>query len=134
MAAGIFVVFLVVGGLQYASSLLDPLPEGIDPFDPADAEALGEYLSSRPSSAWILPFVSEIVGVFLGALAATSIARHRKPVFAGVLVLVGLAGSIMNWVSFSHPMWFMIGQLIAYPLVFVAVMRLLGRSDEHSVD
>ena len=68
--------------------------------------------------------------MFLGALAAASIAGHRKAVFAGALVLVGLAGSIMNWVSFSHPMWFMIGQLIAYPLVFVAVVRLLGRSDE----
>lgn len=130
MAAGIFVVFLVVGGLQYASSLLYPLPEGIDPFDPADAQALGEYLANRPASVWMLPFVSEVVGVFLGALAAASITRHRKAVFAGALVLVGLAGSIMNWVSFSHPMWFMIGQLIAYPLVFVAVVRLLGRSDE----
>jgi hypothetical protein len=78
----------------------------------------------------MLAFASEIVGVFLGALAAGSIVRDRKAVFVGVLVVVGVAGSIMNWVSFSHPMWFIIGQLIAYPLVFFAAVRLLGRSEE----
>ena len=130
LIAGILVVGIVVGGLQYATSLLYPLPEGLDPFDPADAEALGEHMASMPVSAWMLAFASEIVGVFLGALAAGSIARDRKAVFVGALVVVGLAGSIMNWVSFSHPMWFIIGQLIAYPLVFVAAVRVLGRSEE----
>ena len=130
LIAGILVVGIVVGGLQYATSLLYPLPEGLDPFDPADAEALGEHMASMPVSAWMLAFASEIVGVFLGALAAGSIARDRKAVFVGALVVVGLAGSIMNWVSFSHPMWFIIGQLIAYPLVFVTAVRVLGRSEE----
>jgi hypothetical protein len=130
VVAGILVVGIVVGGLQYAGSLLYPLPEGLDPFDPADAAALGEHMSRMPVSAWMLAFGSEIVGVFLGALAAGSIARHRKAVFIGALIVVGLAGSIMNWVSFSHPMWFIIGQLIAYPLVFFGAVRLLGRSGE----
>lgn len=130
VVAGILVVFVVVGGLQYAASLLYPLPEGLDPFDPADAEALDAHMSSMPVSAWMLPFAAEIVGVFLGALAAGSIARDRKAMLVGALVVVGLAGSVMNWVSFSHPMWFIIGQLIAYPLVFFAVVRLLRRSGE----
>ena len=127
--AGILVVGVVVGGLQYVTSLLYPLPEGLDPFDPADAEALGEHMSSMPVSAWVLAFGSEIVGVFLGALVAGSIARDRKVVFVGALVAVGLAGSIMNWLSFSHPTWFMVSQPIAYLLVFLGVGRLLGHPE-----
>ncbi len=127
--AGILVIFVVVGGIQYATSLLYPLPEGLDPFDPANAEALGEHMSSMPVSAWLLAFASEIVGVFLGALAAGSIARDHKAMFVGALVVVGLAGSISNWVSFRHPMWFIIGQLIAYPLVFLGAVRLFGRPE-----
>ena len=130
--AGILVVGVVVGGLQYATSLIYPLPAGLDPFDPADAEALGEHMSSMPVSAWMLAFASEIVGVFLGALAAGAIARDRKAVFVGALVAVGLAGSINNWVSFGHPMWFIIGQLIAYPLVFLGVVRLLGHPEHQN--
>jgi len=130
VVAGILVVGIVVGGLQYATSLLYPLPEGLDPFDPANAEALGEHMSRMPVSAWLLAFASEIVGVFLGALAAGTIARDRQAVFVGVLVVVGIAGSITNWVSFSHPMWFIIGQLVAYPLVFFGVVRLLRDTGE----
>ncbi len=85
-----------------------------------------------PVSAWMLVFASEIVGVSLGALAAGSIARDRKMVFVGALIGVGLAGSIMNWVSFSHPMWFIIGQLVAYPLAFFGIARRLGRPGDDS--
>lgn len=128
--AGILVVLVVVASLQYLGALFYPLPEGLDPFDPADAEAFAAHMASMPAAAWLLAFASEIVGVFLGALAAGSIARARQAVFAGALVVFGLAFSILNWVSFSHPLWFIIGQLIAYPLVFFAVVRLLGRSGE----
>ena len=31
----------------------------------------------------------------------------------------------MNWLSFSHPIWFIVAQLVAYPLVFVAVSRIV---------
>ena len=72
------IALVVVAGLQYATSFLYPLPEGLDPFDPADADALGEHMASMPISAWLLAFASEVVGVFLGALTAGSIARDRK--------------------------------------------------------
>ena len=131
--AGIVVVVVVVTGLQYATSLLYPLPEGLNPFDPADADALGEHMASMPVSAWLLAFASEVVGVFLGALTAGSIARDRKMVFVGALVVVGLAGSISNWVSFSHPTWFMVGQPLVYLLVFLAVTRLLSTKSPDSL-
>ncbi len=123
--AGIVVVFVVVTTLQYGISLLYPLPEGLDPFDPASAEVLAEHMQSQPPIAWLLALVSEIVGVFLGAWAAGSIAASRTSLCAGIIVAVGVAGSVMNWLSFSHPIWFIVAQLVAYPLVFVAVSRIV---------
>jgi hypothetical protein len=53
--------------------------------------------------------------------------RERKAVFAGVIFALAFAASINNWLSFSHPAWFVGGQLVGYPLVFFGVVRLLQR-------
>jgi len=127
VVAGIIVVGIVVGGLQFVLALIYPLPADLDPFDPGSAEALAAHIEGMPITAWMLVFASEIVGVFLGALTAGSIAASGKAKFVGGIVLLGLAGSVMNWTSFSHPMWFIIGQLIAYPAVFFAVAGFLGK-------
>ena len=127
LVAGFLVVVVVVSVLQAAGTLLYPPPEGLDPFDPANAEAFATYLENMPPTNWALAWGSEILGAFLGALTAGWIARQHRSVFAGVIVALALAGSINNWLSFSHPTWFIIGQLIAYPLVFLGVVRLLSR-------
>jgi len=126
IAAGLVVVGIVVAGIQYATSLLYPLPEGLDPFDPASGEALRAHAEGLPTTAWLLAFGSEIIGVFLGALAAGTVAGSRKSMFAGIIVAVGVVGSVMNWVSFAHPLWYIVGQLVGYPLIFFAVSRVLA--------
>ncbi len=128
--AGMVVVGAVVAGLQYAGLLLYPLPAGLDPLDPADAEAFAEFLAGMPLAMWAWVFGSEILGAFLGALAAGRIANHHHSWFAGGIVALAVAASINNWVSFSHPTWFIVGQLVAYALVFLAVTSLLGRHDQ----
>ncbi len=123
--AGILVVFVVVAGLQYAGLMFYPPPEGLDAFDPADAEAFADYLADMPLTSWVWVFASEVLGAFLGALAAGRIAGSHRSWFAAGIVALAVAGSISNWVSFSHPTWFMVGQPVAYLLVFLAVGRLL---------
>jgi hypothetical protein len=129
VVAGILVVVVVVSALQYAGTLFYPPPEGLDPFDPASADAFTAYLEGMPPASWALAWASEILGAFLGALAAGWIAFRHRSVFAGVIVALAIAGSVNNWLSFSHPTWFIVGQLIAYPLVFLGVLRLLSRLD-----
>ncbi len=38
---------------------------------------------------------------------------------------LALLGSILNWISFSHPLWFVVGQLVAYPVALWTAVRLL---------
>ena len=93
------------------------------------ATAFAEYLADMPLASWVWVFGSEILGAFLGALAAGRIANSHRSWFAGGIVALAVAGSINTWVSFSHPTWFMVGQPIAYALVFLGVGRLLGHPE-----
>ena len=133
IVAGILVVGVVVTGLQYLTSMLYPLPEGLDPLDPASSGEFAEYVANLPPMAWLLALVSELVGVSLGAFAAGSIASSRKALFAGAIVALGIAGSVMNWMSFPHPVWFIVIQLAAYPLIYFVVTRRIAATDTVTV-
>ena len=129
--AGFLVVGVVVAALQYMSTMLFPVPEGIDPFDPSDADAFLDYVMSLPLGAWLMAYGSELFGAFLGALTAGKIASSHQTRFAGAIVGIAVIASIINWVSFPHPTWFIVGQLVCYPLVFLAASRLLaGATDD----
>ena len=125
VAAGIAVVFVVVSALQMVGALIHPLPPGVDPSDAEDAAAFRAYLATMPFASWALAFASELLAAFLGALTAGRIAEDHRGWFAGGIVGLAVLGSIMNWVAFPHPAWFMIGQLVAYPVVFVLASKLL---------
>jgi hypothetical protein len=123
VAGGVAVVGVVVFSLQWVGTLIHPLPPGVNPGDPDDLPAFTAYLATMPFAAWALAWASEILGAFLGALTAGKIAETHRKRFAGGIVGVALLGSLTNWVSFPHPVWFMVGQLVAYPLVFLAASK-----------
>jgi hypothetical protein len=127
--AGLAVVGVMVATLQWISAGLYPLPEGVDPMDPADADAFARYLATLPVAGWAIAFGSELLGGFFGALTAGWIARDQPRVFSGVIVGAALLGSLFNWSAFPHPTWFMIGQLIGYPIALMGVWTVLGRRE-----
>jgi uncharacterized membrane protein len=119
--AGLVVTAVVVMVLQSVSSSISPLPPGIDPMDPADAEAFAEHVSGLPLVTWVIVFLSELVGALLGGIVAGRVATSRKRWFSGAIVGLALLGSLFNWTSFAHPAWFVAGQLLLYPLVLFLV-------------
>ena len=129
VVAGILVVGVVVLGLQAVSAAFHPLPEGIDPMAAEDAEAFTAYLATMPVLSWAVACASELIGAFLGGLTAGWIARDRARVFSGALIGFALLASVNNWMSFEHPMWFIVGQLIGYPVALVGVWTILGRRE-----
>ena len=124
--AGFVTLGMVVLALQSLSALVYPLPEGLNPMDPASADAFREHLEAMPPLAWAIGFGSELLGALAGALVAAGIQRQHVRPLSGVIVGLAFAGSVMNWMSFYHPTWFIVGQVIGYPLVLLAVWRLFG--------
>jgi hypothetical protein len=127
---GALVVVVVVSLLQWLGSRLYPLPEGVSPFDPADAAAYADYLNRMPLRSWVLAFGSEILGAYLGALVAAFVVRDGGMWVPGIVIASSAVASISNWTIFPHPMWFMIGQPILYVLVFFLVSRVVKQIQE----
>ena len=130
VVVGALVVMCVVAVLQLLGSRLYPLPEGVTPFDPADAAAYADYLNRMPLRSWVLAFGSELLGAYLGALAAAFIVRDGSMWVPGIVIASSAIASISNWTIFPHPMWFMIGQPILYVLVFFMIARIVDHIEE----
>ncbi|MEM7414487.1 MAG: hypothetical protein AAF389_03260 [Gemmatimonadota bacterium] len=125
--AGVVTLGLIVMTLQQISAALHPLPAGLDPLDPNNAEAFAAHLEGMPTTAWLVAMLSEVIGAMSGALVAGFIGRSAaRPLSAGI---VGLAvvGSLVNWTSFTHPIWFIVGQLVLYPAALVAAWGILAK-------
>jgi hypothetical protein len=127
VVAGALVVLFVVGAIQFVSGRLYPLPEGVTPFDPADADAFRAYVLALPGTAWFLAFASELLGAFLGALTAWRIARDKRLWAPGTVIALATVASVMNWGSFPHPTWFIVGQLVGYPAVLLSIAAIARR-------
>jgi hypothetical protein len=127
VVVGVLVLGLVVGVLQAIGASFRPLPEGVNPLDPADAEAFAAHLATMPAISWLFAFASELAGALLGALAAGWIAKGAARPISAIIVGLALVGSVLNWTLFAHPTWFIVGQLVGYPLVLAAAWGILGR-------
>jgi hypothetical protein len=125
---GALVIVCVVGLLQYLNSVLYPLPAGVSPMDPADAEAFADYLNRMPLRSWVIAFGSEVLGAYLGALAAAFVVRDGRMWVPGIVIASAAIASVSNWRLFPHPMWFMVSQPFLYALVFFLVARVVRES------
>lgn len=94
---------ILITAIQIFSQSLYPLPEGLSP---ADKVAMGEFIRTLPGTALMLVFASYFVGVTVGAWLAgrLSFTAHRRQVI--MVTLLFTAASVMNLLSFSHPVWF----------------------------
>ena len=81
--AGVLTLGLIVMTLQQISSALHPLPEGLDPLAPENAEAFATHLEGMPTMAWVVAMLSEVIGAFGGALVAGFIGRAHPPAAIG---------------------------------------------------
>ena len=92
-----------------------PLPEGIDPMDPAQSEALAEWIATLPGQAFILVFVAHVLQAGLGAFVAAAMAKSRTP----AVVVIGLSalGGVVNFINLWEvtPLW----MLLEFPVYFL---------------
>lgn len=111
LITGLVVAFIAIFFVQMINYRLFPLPPEIDP---ADREAMKAYAVSLPSLAFIVVIVAHALGSFAGSWTACKIADHTKNKLAlamgGFLMLLGL----YNILSFQHPLWFIIIDLLVF--------------------
>ena len=122
-------VFMMM--LHIASTLVYPLPEGVD-FMSADAEnqtRLNEWFASLPGGAFLLAALCHGLGCMSGAILATLIAGRRTMIPAIIVGLFFMIGGIMNLSAIPHPPWFPIVDLPVYLLGALLAGRWLLRKE-----
>ena len=96
-------------GLIYLIEMLGhriyPPPAGMD-F--SDVDAMGPYIASMPTPALLFPMFAWFIGTFVGVLVACSIGTANRYVFAAIVGMLVLAGTITNLIWIPHPLWFSI--------------------------
>lgn len=133
VVAGVVSLGVVVTLLQQVSSVMHPLPAGLDPMDPADAAAFAEHVAAMPVGAWVVAMLSEVVGAGIGGLVAGTIARDALRGASGFVVGLATVGSVMNWTAFPHPTWFIISQIVLYPVALMSVWAWLSSRSQDGV-
>lgn len=126
---GIPVGMIVMMSLHLASTLVYPLPDGVDFMsqDPENMARLNEWFGTLPATAFLLATACHGLGCMAGAVVATVIAGRRSlvtPVIVGVFFT--LCG-IMNLSSVPHPVWFPFVDVPIYLILAVTGGILLRR-------
>ena len=101
--AGIIVAFALIFGIEFIGHMIYPPPEGLDFSDP---EAMRPYVASLPLLALLFPMFAWFIATFVGTLVASAIGTARPVIFAAIIGMLILAGTITNLIWIPHPLWF----------------------------
>ena len=106
--AGALTGIVLIALCQLASAKIYPLPEGLDP---ANREAMGEFVRTLPAPAMFIVLLGYLIGVSGGAWVAGRLSHTapRRQIF--MVTGLFLIASVMNLTSFPHPAWFWVANL-----------------------
>jgi hypothetical protein len=120
---GFILANVVIMAVHQISSLIYPLPPGINPFD---REQMREVMARMPPMAFMWLALSYFLGTAAGAALAARMARRSPTVPAIIVGGLVLAAGVTNLLMLPHPAWFWPVDLAMYPLgTYVGL--LLGR-------
>lgn len=111
--AGIITAFGLIYGIEFLGHTIYPPPEGLDWSDP---EAMRPYVASLPPLALLFPMFAWFIATFVGALVASALGTARPVIFAAIVGMLILAGTITNLIWIPHPLWFSV----------IAVLGIIG--------
>ena len=115
--AGIVVSVAVVLIMEAISVSLFPPPRELQVASP---EVMKEYIARLPAGAFALVIAGSSLGTLAGGTVAALMARERPYFFAGIVGAANFVVSVLNMLSFPHPVWFMVTVLVLIPVCALA--------------
>ncbi len=110
--ASIVTALAVITFVQLASHKLFPPPPGLDFSDPAAVEA---WATDLPIGAYLMVLLSYFAGALSGAFVGTWIAGGSGRLYAVIVGTLVVAGTVLNVMTISHPVWFIVVALAGIP-------------------
>jgi hypothetical protein len=108
---GLIVHTALVAGVQFVSTMIHPLPPGIDA---SNVLQMRDYLTGGgvPLTAMLMVLLSYAAGNFGGAFVASKLAPNRGLMPALVIGQISLVLVIINLVQLPHPIWMMVASVL----------------------
>ena len=126
---GIVAGMIFMMSLHLATTLVYPLPEGVD-FMSQELEnqaRLEEWFGTLPTGAFLLAIACHGLGCMAGAFVAMLVSGRRSLVPPLIVGVFFTACGIMNLSSIPHPFWFPFVDLPAYLVLALIAGLLLKR-------
>ncbi len=117
---GVVAAVIVIIAIEALGHAIHPPPNGLDV---ANKQAFEAYVASLPLTALLVVMIARVAATLTGGLLACFIAQERPVVYASIVGLLVLLGTVINLVSIPHPLWFSISSVAA----IVATMLLTGK-------
>ena len=131
---GIVAGMVVMMSLHYASTLVYPLPEGVDFMsqEPENLERLHERFGTLLATAFLLATACHGLGCMAGAIVAMFITGRSSLVTPIVVGVFFTMCGIMNLLSVPHPSWFPFVDVPVYLILAIVAGVALRRKGEHT--
>lgn len=126
LVAGGVAVFLV----ESLSSLLHPIPEGLDT---RDMEQMKEFVRGLPTSAFAMVLLAHVLGAFCAGLVSSWVAGVKWKGGAIALGLLFTIAGIANLVMIPHPLWFGIIDTLIYLPAALAGAAIIRQHQQPSI-
>ena len=102
IVVGVVVALAIITGFDFLSSSLFPLPPGVDPFDPAQLQAVMDQI---PAAAFGIILLGWAAASFFGAWLAARIAGRAPFVHGMTVAVLLLVAGVLNMMLVPHPIW-----------------------------
>ena len=107
--AGTIVAGLLISAVEAVSSMLFPLPPGLDLHD---YEAMRQHIDTLPVGAFLFVLAAWAIGSFGGSWVATRLAGRAKLVHGLIVGGLFLLAGVMNLLMIPHPAWMWAGGIL----------------------
>ncbi|MCH9024419.1 MAG: hypothetical protein IH931_03715 [candidate division Zixibacteria bacterium] len=118
---GILAAFALVMAIEGLGYELYPLPDGLDT---QNLDQMRKYVESLPPQALLIVLSAWIVATVGGGLLACIIAKVKPLLFASLIGLVIMGGSIYTMLEIPHPTWFMAAAIAGILMAIFITVRI----------
>lgn len=102
LLAGMGVAFVLIGAVEIASAGLYPPPKDLNP---ADQEQMAAFVATLPTGAYLMILLAWTAGAIGGGFTAARLAGCCRPIHAGIIGLLLVAGALATMRQIPHPGW-----------------------------
>lgn len=131
-ALGVLAGGTVVAAIEGVSSLMYPLPEGLDV---NDREAMAAHVATLPTAAFLFVLSAWSAGAWVAAVVSRLVTPERGMVPAIVAVFLLWLGGLANLLMLPHPIWMWPVGLSAFPVFgWLGILVTTPRGDAPDAD